>query len=361
MRNYYTDYKMVKTFDLDNITIDKTGLRLNPGDLSGDLIRGGTIERFASTGIRDIANGQTVLVENGQVTLGNIPFKLEDGKLTIQANVIIEGALEATNEVIYHQKYEKQYLQFSNPDGDVGTGLLWTGDAISKQIVFRNNPNRFFLSENVDLPKDRSYMIGRLPVVTETGLGNSIVDSNLQTLGHLKELNVGGKINIGDQIFYNPVSERLGIGTDMPNGVVSVFDATNGVEIVLTGNELGRGVVGTYNAKGLDIVTDNQTRLSVSSNGDITLGLEQRDATVTRVYGKLSVGVKNPTEQFEVAGNIRWANRLFAVDDQPPTSGTFNKGDIVWNNNPKENAPIGWVCIAGGTPGLWRSWGQING
>jgi len=352
---------MVKTFDTDNIIVDRSRLDLQPGDFSGDLIRGGTIERFSSTGIKDIANGQTVLVENGQVTLGNVPFKLEDGKLVIQGNVIVEGTLEATNEVIYHQKYEKQYLQFSNPDGDVGTGLLWTGDTISKQIVLRNNPYRFFLSENVDLPADRSYMISKTPVLSETTLGNSVVNSNVQRLGVLKELNVGGKVNIGDQIFYNPVSERLGIGTDMPNGILSVYDSVNGVELVLKGNELGKGVIGTHTAKGLDIITDDQTRISVSSNGDITLGLEQKDSTVTRVYGKLGVGVKNPTEQLEVAGNIRWANRLFSVGDQPPSSGNFNKGDILWNSNPKENAPIGWVCIAGGSPGLWRPFGQING
>ena len=352
---------MVKTFDLDHLTLDRSRLDLQPGDLSGDLIRGGMIERFSSTGIRDIATGQTVLVENGQVTLGNVPFELRDGKLIIQGNIEVKGTFEATNEVIYNQKFEKQYLQFSNPEGDVGTGLLWTGDKIIKQIVFRNNPNRFFMTENVDLASDRVYMIGRTPVLTENSLGNTVTESNIKKLGHLQELNVGGNVNIGDQIFYNPLSERLGIGTDQPNGVVSVYDSANGVELVLTGNETGRGVIGTYNTKGLDIVTDNQTRLTVGANGDITLGLEQKDSTVTRVYGKLSVGVKNPTEQFEVAGNIRWANKLFAVGNQPPSNGTYQQGDIVWNSNPRENAFIGWVCVAGGTPGQWKPFGQING
>jgi len=38
----------------------------------------------------------------------------------------------------------------------------------------------------------------------------------------------------------------------------------------------------------------------------------------------------------------------------PPTTGTYNKGDIIWNNNPSEGDPIGWVCVAAGTPGTWN-------
>ena len=70
--------------------------------------------------------------------------------------------------------------------------------------------------------------------------------------------------------------------------------------------------------------------------------------------------VKNPTEDLEVAGNIRFQNRLFMVADKPPTSGHWNKGDTVWNEHPKNTAPIGWVCTASGTPGNWSAWGFIG-
>lgn len=43
-----------------------------------------------------------------------------------------------------------------------------------------------------------------------------------------------------------------------------------------------------------------------------------------------------------------------------PGSGTFKVGDIVWNSNPSSGGVIGWVCTAGGTPGTWKSFGNIS-
>lgn len=42
-----------------------------------------------------------------------------------------------------------------------------------------------------------------------------------------------------------------------------------------------------------------------------------------------------------------------------PTTGTWAKGDIVYNSNPTSTGYIGFVCTAAGTPGTWRSWGLI--
>lgn len=43
-----------------------------------------------------------------------------------------------------------------------------------------------------------------------------------------------------------------------------------------------------------------------------------------------------------------------------PASGTYNRGDIVWNSGAVSGAHLGWVCIAGGTPGTWKSLGSIS-
>ena len=42
-----------------------------------------------------------------------------------------------------------------------------------------------------------------------------------------------------------------------------------------------------------------------------------------------------------------------------PTSGTWNRGDVVWNTQPSAGNNIGWVCIAAGTPGTWKTFGTI--
>ena len=192
-------------------------------------------------------------------------------------------------------------------------------------------------------------------------MGSSVTSSNLRSVGTLDELLVGGNVNFGDMVFYNEVSGRLSIGRDDANGLFSVYDNVHQIEIVIEGNEDGHGKIGTYNTAALDIVTGNQTRLTVGVNGNITLGRESKSDTLINLYGKVGVNVKNPSEDFEVAGNIKFQNKLFATGTEAPTTGSYKAGDIVWNNEPGTHKYIGWVCTTAGSPGLWAPFGLIAG
>jgi parallel beta-helix repeat protein len=44
----------------------------------------------------------------------------------------------------------------------------------------------------------------------------------------------------------------------------------------------------------------------------------------------------------------------------PPTAGSWEVSDIVWNVSPATGRPIGWVCTVAGTPGTWRGFGVIS-
>lgn len=43
-----------------------------------------------------------------------------------------------------------------------------------------------------------------------------------------------------------------------------------------------------------------------------------------------------------------------------PTTGTWAVGDIVYNSAPISGGSIGWVCVAAGTPGTWKTFGAIS-
>lgn len=43
--------------------------------------------------------------------------------------------------------------------------------------------------------------------------------------------------------------------------------------------------------------------------------------------------------------------RVFAAG--VPTSGEAVQGDILWNEFPTAGAPLGWVCVESGNPGVW--------
>lgn len=37
----------------------------------------------------------------------------------------------------------------------------------------------------------------------------------------------------------------------------------------------------------------------------------------------------------------------------PPSAGTFQVSDFVYNEAAAAGGPLGWICISGGTPGTW--------
>ena len=297
----------------------------------------------------------------------NSVLNIENNKLVARSDLSVYGVLNAskiyTNELIAHQRYDGQFIEFSvdNETGtNAGTGFLWpTPGGINKQLMYVDGPDRFHSSENFELAAEKAYYINGGAVLTETHLGGGVVESKLEVVGDLRSLKVAGTLNVHDAFFYNAETRRIGLNTETPNGLLSVYDPTSDVEIVLNTDVNGRAKIGVHHARPLDIITDEQARISVEGNGDVQIGQEWRDSTVTRVYGKMGVGVKNPREQLEVAGNIRFADKLFANGEGAPTEGNYKIGDIVWNVEPKTNSYIGWVCTQSGTPGTWKPFGLI--
>jgi hypothetical protein len=43
-----------------------------------------------------------------------------------------------------------------------------------------------------------------------------------------------------------------------------------------------------------------------------------------------------------------------------PITETWSRGDIIYNTTPAAGGFIGWVCVAGGTPGTWKTFGAIT-
>lgn len=43
-----------------------------------------------------------------------------------------------------------------------------------------------------------------------------------------------------------------------------------------------------------------------------------------------------------------------------PASGTFARGEVVWNTAPTAGGYVGWVCVTAGSPGTWKEFGAIS-
>lgn len=345
--------------------------KLPKRSLSGDHINGGVIFGFASRGIKDEATTTQILIKDNSVHIKKISTDQVLGSLAVEetltakditASGTIRAAKLEVNELTADLRVERSSsLEFRkiNDESVVGKGLLWFGEGNVKQFVFSNSPDRFFSSEHIELFKEKSLMIGGVPVLSSTELGTSVVKSNLRELGRLKGLIVDGNVNIDQYVYYSNVTNRLGLGTDTPNAGFSV--AEDGVEVIIGTKDQTRGVIGTHASMPFDIVTDDTSRISVSPNGNIQLGNTELEPVQVSIHGKLSIRVNNPDPNVDlhVNGPIRFAGRMHSYAEEFPTNGSHRVGDIVWNSNPDIGKPVGWVCVRAGAPGLWKRYGLV--
>lgn len=65
----------------------------------------------------------------------------------------------------------------------------------------------------------------------------------------------------------------------------------------------------------------------------------------------------------KATGEMQWrknVKHIYGLMNAAPTTGTWQRNDVVWRNNPSANQYIGWVCVASGSPGTWKGFGMIE-
>lgn len=348
------------------VDLEHLHTRIAKRSLTGDHLNGGTIINFASTGIKDEATSQQIVVKDSAVEIKNLAVNSVKGSIavedTVSAKKITVDLLEV-REIKTDQKLGQSApleLTVSGSDTLVGKGMLLKGYGPTKQFIFSANPDKFLSTENLELTKDKEYRINGNPVLTETALGVSVVKSNLREVGRLKGLIVDGPVSLGQYIYYNSNNDRLGLGTETPNAGFSVCE--EGIEVMVGTREQTRGMLGTFGSNPLDIVTDNTSRISVSANGNILLGNLTEGPVQVTVHGKLAIRVNTPDPDVDlhVNGPVRFHGHLHIYSDSPPDGGTYKTGDVVWNTSPRAGGYVGWVCVRAGSPGDWNPFGPIT-
>ena len=245
--------------------------------------------------------------------------------------------------------------------GDIdGKGILWSGKGHNKQFIFNSNPDRFFVSENIDLAKGKYLSINNIKLIDEKELGPTVTKSSLREVGHLKGLIVDGGLSVNQYLVYDSVSDRLGLGTDQPKAAVNIIDQN--VDIVIGASSINTAMIGTYNYSDLDLGTDNTARISIKAGGNVIIGNASTGDTKVSIIGSLGININNPDPRssLHVNGALKFNDKLHLGGNEPPVSGGFNEGDVVWNNYPTPGKFVGWVCTKSGSPGIWNGFGRIE-
>jgi hypothetical protein len=334
--------------------------------LTGDHINGGTIINFASTGIKDESTKHQITVKDSGVEFGTVSINQVKGNLSVEnsftAKSITVDVLEVKELKTDLKLGQSAPLEITVSNGEtlVGKGLLLKGQGSTKQFIFNVNPDKFVSTEHIELIKEREYRIDGTPVLSATALGPGVVKSSLRELGRLRGLIVDGSASIGQYVFYNDDTNRLGVGIESPNAGLSVCE--DGVEVMVGTKDQSRGMIGTFASVPFDIVTDSTARITIGSSGNITLGNTSEGHIQVHVHGKLAVGVKTIDSRADVhvAGAIKFNERIHEYLDAPPESGTYTTGSIVWNTKPEVGRCVGWVCVRAGSPGSWMPFGEIK-
>tara|TARA_B110000503_G_C7128683_1_gene405843 strand:+ start:1240 stop:1659 length:420 start_codon:yes stop_codon:yes gene_type:complete len=120
-------------------------------------------------------------------------------------------------------------------------------------------------------------------------------------------------------------------------------------------NELGNALLSINRVAG----DDNSSRLVIDGGGSLRV----QGTSDTVFEGGVGIGVSSVTNgiSLETNGPVKFQGKTFTVGNSIPNTGFYNIGDIVWNDTPKPESNLGWVCIRTGTPGDWRSFGSISG
>ena len=337
---------------------------LTDKSISGNKIQGGKITLFKSTGIEDLAGKKALVVDNDGILVDNIKASTISGGAKVTGDITIEGELTTqklhVNELTADVRNERtSSLTFNSESGDTpwGKGLQWQTADQTKQFILQDQG--IWSSESIDLTRDKSFSIDKVNVLSSDTLGETVLKSSLTTVGTLTNLKTTGSLEVDEFMFYDANHSRLGIGTEGPNGQLSVGSIDS--EFIVDPG-IRKVTLGTYTTSDLEIVTDNTPRLTIENNGNIVLGTKGNSNPRISLHGKVGVNIASPGEDADlsVSGPIKFMNKVFAVGDATPVSGAWQTGDIVWRTNPAEGGHVGWVCTRSGAPGSWSPFGRIE-
>jgi hypothetical protein len=290
-------------------SINPDALKLIDLTISGDNVSGGIIENFSSTGIDDRASqvALTILDENTVIENNLLTKDLTvHGSMTINGEFVVNGTVSEDTEFF-------RKLVSATSSSTLG----------SLDNTFFNNYSTLIFNkikqDGLDL--DRITLNG-VEVARTNALGSGIVNSNLQTLGELKELRVSGESILAQTLYVTP--KRVGINTIEPSAALSVWD--DEIEIVAKKKSKDVGIFGTTRQQKLIITSNNKDNIVLNEDGSAQI------------------------DDLKI-GSVR-----FTTSNTPPNF-VSDRCHIVWNTNPNPGGPLGWVCLGGAN---WANFGIID-
>lgn len=242
---------------------------------------------------------QIFTIENDRIVIKKLTLEQLDGNVVHHGELSLSGPVEVTGELTVDTLKVKNLITESSIKNAsfgewtvveevdlLGKGLNWTWGKGHVGLGYKPG-NRLGITSDIDLDAGKAYLINGVPVLSETELAPQVTKSRLKELGPLKGLRVTGDALVGEFAYFNSNSQRLGVGTDEPNGTLSVVQGD--LEAIISFDRDGVIEIGSYTNTDVSIITDNTSRLTFKKSGEIVFGNEVTKNANVKIYGTLHV------------------------------------------------------------------------
>ena len=286
--------------------INPEGLYIRP-----EQIISGTHRNFESVGIQDKAGACQVTILDEATVFENT---LVAQRLEVATDAVIAGNLELAGTMSSDSQLFRDILEhcMTALRGEMADGLLGSfRDQVFDEIQTRGIP-----VESIKVKGGHSF-------INDTTLAPTVLNSNLQKVGALKELQVIGETLLDDTMYVS--NNRVGINTMDPEAPLDMWDQ----EVQVTFNKLRQ----------------DTARIGMpKTNQSLIFGANRYNNLSVNPDGSISVNVIN------IGASTHTSADSAPTNNQP-------LGNIVWNTKPEVGAPIGWVSLGGAR---WAKFGIIT-
>ncbi|MCB2298280.1 glycosyl hydrolase family 28-related protein [Clostridium tagluense] len=196
--------------------------------------------------------------------------------------------------------------------------------------------------------------------------------------GKYKTQNIGVHLNYCTDCIINITcsKQQIDVKDDHDEGVYENLKIINGIpiEYLKIGGTIAQRLEGTEDAM-IEIHRDNLKNWVYGQNGlDKSFRIDRYDPDTESwqdspinlpisggaVLGGLLLKDNSIVNATNINTPVSIGGVMIVTKAAIPTTGTWTKGALVYNSNPKANGYIGWVCITTGTPGIWKGFGLIQ-
>jgi hypothetical protein len=244
-------------------------------------------------------------------------LRLNDLGVDITGELIADSAdisdVTVSNALVVNDLVVKNSVNTDSPKWDELKRSITDKTLESLNFEWRDSLVKQVLSdaETSGIEFDHVLVDGQ-PLVANHTLGHQVSKSSLQSVGVLNALQVAGEAEINNTMYV--LSGRVGINTTSPDRALSIWDEE--VAISIGKGSAETALIGTTRNHKLSFGVNRKSNISIDLDG-------------TTWLDKLKVD--------------RW--EIGTHKGVPGHSGT--RGDILFNNDPKEGEAFCWQCLGG--------------